>query len=327
MEPKNTISQLKRLIGKRNGDSELAADVPTFSFQVQDGPEGVPQVNVQYLGEPRSFRPEQLLAALLGELKAIGEKDQGAKIADCVLSVPGFFTEQQRRAVLDAAHVAGLNILRLVHETTATALAFGIYKTDWTDKPQYFAFVDGGHASLQACGHKTRGAAGRSGAAAPGQHASAASTSRNPLAQRRAPFLLPWRRADTACLPGGRRGLHQGRPEGHGLRLRPQLRRPQLRRGACSAGEDARVGVTSVAAALPFSMAPGISMAFPPIEIRPRRAEWLRRCHQHQALLCASHRLHASLTPSGVCSPAPVPRQCAGSVQPPVRRVQGQVQD
>lgn len=197
MEPKNTISQLKRLIGKRNGDSELAADVPTFSFQVQDGPEGVPQVNVQYLGEPRSFRPEQLLAALLGELKAIGEKDQGAKIADCVLSVPGFFTEQQRRAVLDAAHVAGLNILRLVHETTATALAFGIYKTDWTDKPQYFAFVDGGHASLQARGPGTAALVSRSGEAAPVQRSSSCRHSRNPLAHRRGPLLLPQRRSNT----------------------------------------------------------------------------------------------------------------------------------
>jgi molecular chaperone DnaK (HSP70) len=219
MEPKNTISQLKRLIGKSNGDSELAADVPTFSFQVQDGPEGVPQVNVQYLGEPRSFRPEQLLAALLGELKAIGEKDQGTKITDCVLGVPGFFTEQQRRAVLDAAHVAGLNILRLVHETTATALAFGIYKTDWTDKPQYFAFVDGGHASLQARGPRTAPVASRSGEAAPVHAPLLAATpgtpfrSAAPLSSCRSHALTP------TVLTGGHRVIHQGWPQGPGLWL------------------------------------------------------------------------------------------------------------
>lgn len=151
MEPKNTIGQLKRLLGKRNGDAELAADAPAFSFGVEDGPEGVPQVRVQYMGEAKTFRAEQLLAALLGELKAIGEKDQGAKITDAVLSIPGFFTEQQRRAVLDAASIAGLNVLRLIHETTATALAYGIYKTDLpADKPVHVAFIDAGHASLQA---------------------------------------------------------------------------------------------------------------------------------------------------------------------------------
>jgi heat shock protein 4 len=152
MEPKNTIGNLKRFLGKRNGDAEVAADAPTFSFTLEDGPEGVPVVKVQYQGAPCTFRAEQLLAALLAELRSIGEKDQGAKITDCVLSVPGFFTEQQRRAVLDAASITGLNVLRLIHETTATALAYGIYKTDWTEKPQYVAFVDAGHASLQVRG-------------------------------------------------------------------------------------------------------------------------------------------------------------------------------
>jgi heat shock protein 4 len=138
------------MLGKRAGDAELAADTPTFNFNVGQAPDGVPLVRVNYLGEERAFRPEQLLAALLSELKAIGEKDQGAKITDTVLSIPGFFTEQQRRAVLDAASIAGLNVLRLIHETTATALAYGIYKTDLpADKPQHVVFLDAGHSSLQ----------------------------------------------------------------------------------------------------------------------------------------------------------------------------------
>jgi len=133
---------------------------------VEDGPEGVPVVKVQYLRSTAIIRPEQLLAALLAELRTIGERDQGAKITDCVLSIPGFFTEQQRRAVLDAASITGLNVLRLIHETTATALAYGIYKTDWTEKPQYVAFVDAGHASLQVRGERAgdrrrEGAGGR----------------------------------------------------------------------------------------------------------------------------------------------------------------------
>ena len=151
MEPKNTVGQLKRLLGKRMGDAELSADVGAFTFAVEAGPDGVPVVRVQYCGEQKAFRPEQLLAALLSELRSIGEKDQGAKITDAVLSIPGFFTEQQRRAVLDAASIVGLNVLRLIHETTATALAYGIYKTDLPEtKPQHVVFLDAGHSSLQA---------------------------------------------------------------------------------------------------------------------------------------------------------------------------------
>ena len=205
MEPKNTVGQLKRLLGKRTGDTELAADIPTFNFGVTDDA-GVPVVRVQYAGEQKAFRAEQLLAALLGELKAIGEKDQGAKITDTVLSIPGFFTEQQRRAVLDAASIAGLNVLRLIHETTATALAYGIYKTDLpADKPQHVAFIDAGHSSLQA--RAVRGAAAGPVVARVSAQGLRARVPSPPAAHAR------------ASLAGGRRALHQGRPQGPRLWL------------------------------------------------------------------------------------------------------------
>lgn len=152
MEPKNTITQLKRLIGKKFSDAELQEDLKTIPFDVVAGPDNVPLICVDYMGERRSLNAEQLWAALLSELRNIAEKDQGSKVTDCVISVPMFYTEAQRRAVLDAAHIVGLNVLRLIHETTAAALAYGIYKTDLpADKPVYVAFVDGGHASLQVC--------------------------------------------------------------------------------------------------------------------------------------------------------------------------------
>lgn len=92
----------------------------------------------------------QVMAMLLGELKVIAETDQGAKIADCVISCPVYSTDAQRRALLDAAQIAGLNCLRLMPETTATALSYGIYKTDLPEKDAInVAFVDIGEASLQ----------------------------------------------------------------------------------------------------------------------------------------------------------------------------------
>ena len=88
---------------------------------------------------------------IMSDLKIIAESDHGAKVTDSVISVPVFFTDPQRRAVLDAAQIAGLNVMRLLHETTATALAYGIFKTsEFTETPCHVVFVDVGHSSLQA---------------------------------------------------------------------------------------------------------------------------------------------------------------------------------
>ena len=89
---------------------------------------------------------------VLSDLKIIAENDHGAKVTDSVISIPVFFTDPQRRAMLDAAHIAGLNVMRLLHETTATALAYGIFKTaEFTDTPSNVVFVDVGHSALQVC--------------------------------------------------------------------------------------------------------------------------------------------------------------------------------
>ncbi|XP_024357147.1 heat shock 70 kDa protein 14 [Physcomitrium patens] len=152
MNPRNTISQIKRMIGRSFSDPELQKDLHLFPFTVTEGPDGSPLINVQYLGEPRQFTPTQVLGMLLSNLKSIAEKNLGTSVVDCVIGVPVYFTELQRRAYLDAAQVAGLHPLRLMHETTATALAYGIYKTDLSDtEPINVVFVDVGHASMQVC--------------------------------------------------------------------------------------------------------------------------------------------------------------------------------
>ncbi|XP_057459721.1 heat shock 70 kDa protein 15-like [Actinidia eriantha] len=152
MNPKNTISQVKRLIGRQFSDPELQRDIKTLPFSVTEGPDGYPLINVRYLGEARTFTPTQVLGMVLSNLKSIAETNLNAAVVDCCIGIPIYFTELQRRAVLDAATIAGLHPLRLIHETTATALAYGIYKTDLPENDQLnVAFVDIGHASMQVC--------------------------------------------------------------------------------------------------------------------------------------------------------------------------------
>ncbi|KAI3463346.1 hypothetical protein Pfo_020009 [Paulownia fortunei] len=152
MNPKNTISQIKRLVGRQFSDPELQRDLKSLPFLVTEGPDGYPLIHAQYLGENRTFTPTQVLGMVLSNLKSIAETNLNAAVVDCCIGIPVYFTDLQRRAVIDAATIAGLHPLRLFHETTATALAYGIYKTDLPEnEPLNVAFVDVGHASMQVC--------------------------------------------------------------------------------------------------------------------------------------------------------------------------------
>lgn len=150
--PKNTIYQLKRLLGKDFNDPSVQRDLEQLPYTVSAAPDGKCLFEVNYLGTPTKLRAEQLMAALLVDLRAMAEKEQGSPVTEAVVAVPVYYTEAERYAMLTAVQVAGLNCLRLMDETTATALAYGIYKTDLPeDKPIHVAFVDVGHSSTQVC--------------------------------------------------------------------------------------------------------------------------------------------------------------------------------
>lgn len=152
MKPRNTVTQVKRLVGRAFDDPEVQRDLRGLFYPVKKGKNGEVLCEMEYLGKKKEFTPEQCVASILSDLKRIAEKDNGTKVTDCVISVPVYATDAHRRAMLDAASMCGLNVLRLLHETTATALSYGIFKTaEFTDEPVNVAFVDVGHSAMQVC--------------------------------------------------------------------------------------------------------------------------------------------------------------------------------
>ncbi|KAL9971511.1 hypothetical protein ACROYT_G017682 [Oculina patagonica] len=147
---KNTVSQFKRLIGRKFSDPVVLEEKKRFSCELVERPGDCIGVKVRYLGNEEVFSPEQIMAMLLTKLKMISERELSTKVVDCVVSIPCYYTDRQRRAMLDAVSMAGLNCLRLMNDTTAVALAYGIYKQDLpTDKARNVVFVDIGHSSVQ----------------------------------------------------------------------------------------------------------------------------------------------------------------------------------
>lgn len=150
MNLKNTISEPKRLLAKRFSDPVLMEELKHEAYEVVEGEGGELSVKVSLCGKERLFRPVQIIAMLLANLRKIAEADHGAEVVDVAISVPAFFTEHQRRAIRVAAEVAGLRCLRLINDNTATALAYGITKTDLPEKDaKHVVFVDCGRDCMQ----------------------------------------------------------------------------------------------------------------------------------------------------------------------------------
>lgn len=149
---KNTIHGFKRLLGRKYNDPQVQSELRFLPYKITPQTDGSIGIHVQYLGEEHVFSPEQITAMLFTKLKDISETALQTAVNDCVISVPSYFTQAERQSLLDAARIAGLNILRLFNETTATALCYGIYKQDLPaadGPPRNIVFVDCGNASLQ----------------------------------------------------------------------------------------------------------------------------------------------------------------------------------
>ncbi|CAH3131775.1 unnamed protein product [Porites lobata] len=127
LNPSNTVFDAKRLIGRKFNEATVQGDMKHWSFKVVDDG-GRPKIQVEHKGETKTFFAEEISSMVLTKMKETAEAYLGDKVTDAVVTVPAYFNDSQRQATKDAGVIAGLNVLRIINEPTAAAIAYGLDK-------------------------------------------------------------------------------------------------------------------------------------------------------------------------------------------------------
>uniref|UniRef100_A0A6C0F929 Uncharacterized protein n=1 Tax=viral metagenome TaxID=1070528 RepID=A0A6C0F929_9ZZZZ len=143
MNPKNTVYDAKRLLGRAYDSKEVQEEVKNLMYSVKDD-SNKPIISVNYLGEEKTFAPEEVSAMVLTKMKDIAESFEGVKITDAVITVPAYFNDAQRTSTKDAGTISGLNVLRIINEPTAAAIAYGLDKKESPGEKNVLIFDCGG---------------------------------------------------------------------------------------------------------------------------------------------------------------------------------------
>lgn len=128
INPENTVFSVKRFIGRRYEDAETKSEQERVPYRIETGPRGDVRINIPFSG--KSYTPQEVSAMVLGKLKKDAEDFLGQPVTKAVITVPAYFNDSQRQATKDAGKIAGLDVLRIINEPTAAALAYGLEKQD-----------------------------------------------------------------------------------------------------------------------------------------------------------------------------------------------------
>lgn len=143
MNPKNTIFDAKRLIGRKFDDPKIQSDMKHWPFTVLSE-NGKPKLVAEFKGERKRFAPEEISSMVLTKMKETAEAYLGESVQNAVITVPAYFNNAQREATKDAGIIAGLNVLRIINEPTAAALAYGLDKNLKSEKNVLIFDLGGG---------------------------------------------------------------------------------------------------------------------------------------------------------------------------------------
>ena len=144
MNPNNTVFDAKRLIGRSFSDKATQSDIKLFPFDVFARPGNKPCIRVNYRSEQKEFLPEEISSMILIKMKETAEAYLGQEVKDAVVTVPAYFNDAQRTATKDAGSIAGLNVLRIINEPTAAAIAYGLDKMTSDEKNVLIFDLGGG---------------------------------------------------------------------------------------------------------------------------------------------------------------------------------------
>ena len=151
MNPKNTVYDAKRLIGRKFADKIVQDDVKLWPFTVKADATDKPLIEVDYMDAKKSFHAEEVSAMVLQKMKETAEAFVGREVKKAVITVPAYFNDSQRQATKDAAAIAGLEVLRIINEPTAAAIAYGLDKSNDNGKEKNILVFDCGGKTAASC--------------------------------------------------------------------------------------------------------------------------------------------------------------------------------
>merc|ERR1712188_130105 len=144
MNPTNSVFDAKRLIGRKFNDPVVQSDMKHWPFKVVAKDGDKPHITVNFKGEEKTFSPEEISSMVLNKMKETGEAFTGKTVKDVVVTVPAYFNDSQRQATKDAGTIAGLNVMRIINEPTAAAIAYGLDKKTAGEKNVLIFDLGGG---------------------------------------------------------------------------------------------------------------------------------------------------------------------------------------